>query len=114
MMKKYRSLLLLVLYIVLPNLYFSQKSDKIWIDGLGRSFFSSDAQINEEDTISASNISSGYNLIDLNTHINPFETIEIFGQVRIISSSFCVKFHALPIGSLWEIICKKYENVRKV
>ena len=83
MMKKYRSLLLLVLYIVLPNLYFSQKSDKIWIDGLGRSFFSSDAQINEEDTISASNISSGYNLIDLNTHINPFETIEIFGQVRI-------------------------------
>ena len=67
----------------LPNLYFSQKSDKIWIDGQGRSFFSSDDQINEEDTISASNISSGYNLIDLNTHINPLETIEIFGQIRI-------------------------------
>ena len=53
------------------------------MDGQGRSFFSSDAQINQEDTISASNVSSGYNLIDLNTHINPFETIEIFGQVRI-------------------------------
>ena len=83
MMKNYRSLLLLTLYINLPNLYFSQKNDKIWMDGQGRSFFSSDAKINEEDTISASNISSGYNLIDLNTHINPFKTIEIFGQVRI-------------------------------
>ena len=82
-MKNYRSLLLLLLYINLPNLYLSQKSDKIWIDGQGRSFFSSDAQTNEEDTISASNITSGYNLIDLNTHINPLETIEIFGQVRI-------------------------------
>ena len=82
-MKNYRSLLLLLLYINLPNLYLSQKSDKIWIDGQGRSFFSSEAKTNEEDTISASNISSGYNLIDLNTHINPLETIEIFGQVRI-------------------------------
>ena len=83
MMKNYRSLLFLTLYINLPNLYFSQKNDKIWMDGQGRSFFSSDAKINEEDTISASNISSGYNLIDLNTHINPFKTVEIFGQVRI-------------------------------
>ena len=57
MMKNYRFLILLILYINLPNLYFSQKSDKIWMDGQGRSFFSSDAQINEEDTISASNIS---------------------------------------------------------
>ena len=83
MIKNYRSLLLLFLYINLHNIYFSQKNDKIWMDGQGRSFFSSDAKFNEEDTISASNISSGYNLIDLNTHINPFKTIEIFGQVRI-------------------------------
>ena len=69
-------IILLLLYINLPNLYLSQKSDKIWIDGQGGAFFSSDAQTNEEDTISASNISSGYNLIDLNTHINPLETIE--------------------------------------
>ena len=53
MMKNYRLLLLLTLYINLPNLYFSQKNDKIWMDGQGRSFFSSDAKINEEDTISA-------------------------------------------------------------
>ena len=82
-MINFRFLILLIIFTVSPYLYFSQKSDKIWMDGQGRSFFSSDAQINEEDTISASNISSGYNLLDLNTHINPFEIIEIFAQVRI-------------------------------
>ena len=50
-MINFRFLILLIIYTVSTNLYFSQKSDKIWMDGQGRSFFSSDAQINQEDTI---------------------------------------------------------------
>ena len=63
----------------------AQESNKIWFDGLGRSFFArdvlgSDAQ---NDTISTRNSSNGYNLLDLNTHINPLKNIEIFAQLRI-------------------------------
>ena len=35
------------------------------------------------DTISSRNYTLGYNLIDLNTHINPINDIEIFAQLRI-------------------------------
>ena len=60
----------------------AQESNKIWFDGLGRSFFArdvlgSDAQ---NDTISTRNSSNGYNLLDLNTHINPLKNIEIFAH----------------------------------
>ena len=37
-------------------------------------------KFNEEDTISASNISSGYNLIDLNTHINPLKQLKFLDR----------------------------------
>ena len=36
-----------------------------------------------QDTVSARNTSNGYNLLDLNTHVNPSENIEIFSQIRI-------------------------------
>ena len=35
------------------------------------------------DTVSSRNYTLGYNLIDLNTHINPINDIEIFAQLRI-------------------------------
>jgi hypothetical protein len=38
------------------------------------------------DTISAKNSSNGYNLLDLNTHVNPIKNIEIFAQLRIKNS----------------------------
>ena len=63
----------------------SQQNDKVWFDGLGRSYFARDAIGETEvvDTVSTKNASNGYNLLDLNTHINPLENIEIFAQLRI-------------------------------
>ena len=63
----------------------SQQNDKVWFDGLGRSYFARDAIGETEvvDTVSTKNSSNGYNLLDLNTHINPLENIEIFAQLRI-------------------------------
>ena len=61
----------------------SQQNEKIWFDGLGRSFFSRDNVLSDEDTISPNSMSSGYNLLDLNVHVNPIPNIEVFGQVRV-------------------------------
>ncbi len=64
---------------------FAQKNETVWFDGLARSYFARDVigETLEQDTLSAKNASNGYNLIDLNTHINPIENIEIFAQLRI-------------------------------
>jgi len=86
-----RSLLvLLVFYAVFLsaiNLH-AQISDNIWFDGLARSFFARDAidKNTIDDTLSARNKSNGYNLLDLNTHLNPINNIEIFSQLRIRNS----------------------------
>jgi len=66
----------------------AQIKESIWFDGLSRSYFARDA-INKsitDDTISALNTSNGYNLLDLNTHVNPIKNIEIFAQLRIRNS----------------------------
>ena len=62
---------------------FTQQNEKIWFDGLGRSYFSRDNVVSNGDTISPNNMSGGYNLIDLNVHVNPIPNIEVFGQVRV-------------------------------
>jgi hypothetical protein len=51
-------------------------------------FFARDAldKSAKDDTLSARNISNGYNLLDLNTHVNPSKDIEIFAQLRIRNS----------------------------
>ena len=66
----------------------AQNSENIWFDGLSRSYFTRDAvdKGTTDDTISASNTSNGYNLLDLNTHVNPIDDIEIFAQLRIRNS----------------------------
>ena len=65
----------------------AQMKDKIWFDGQARSYFARDAiDNNTEDTVSAKNASNGYNLLDLNTHVNPIQDIEIFAQLRIRNS----------------------------
>ena len=66
----------------------AQIKESIWFDGLSRSYFARDA-INKsitDDTISALNTSNGYNLLDLNTHVNPIKNIEVFAQLRIRNS----------------------------
>ena len=50
---------------------------------MGRSYFSRDNVLSNEDTISPNSMSSGYNLLDLNVHVNPIPNIEVFGQVRV-------------------------------
>ena len=59
------------------------QQEKVWFSGLARSYFVRDANSFENDSTSAKNSSLGYNLIDLNTHINPLKDIEIFAQLRI-------------------------------
>ena len=84
---------LLFLFIVF-TVFFSaislhgQTNENIWFDGLSRSYFVRDAIDKSiiEDTLSAKNTSNGYNLLDLNTHVNPINDIEIFAQLRIRNS----------------------------
>ncbi len=86
-----RNLLLLIVFVAF-FLYdislHAQSRENIWFDGLSRSYFARDAVDNEtiDDTISARNTSNGYNLLDLNTHVNPIDDIEIFAQLRIRNS----------------------------
>ena len=84
----------LILILVFFGIFFSdiflyaQMNDNIWFDGLSRSYFVRDAvdKSQTNDTLSARNISNGYNLLDLNTHVNPSKDIEIFAQLRIRNS----------------------------
>ena len=71
-----------------PDSLHAQVNENIWFDGLSRSYFVRDAvdKSIKNDTISARNISNGYNLLDLNTHVNPIKNIEIFAQLRIRNS----------------------------
>ena len=86
-----RSILLLLVFFAVflsaINLH-AQNNENIWFDGLSRSYFARDAIDNSttDDTLSARNISNGYNLLDLNTHVNPLKDIEIFAQLRIRNS----------------------------
>ena len=86
-MRKYGRLFILIILVSMVTIdSFGQSNDKIWFDGLARSYYARDA-IGEneqvEDTLSAKNVSNGYNLLDLNTHVNPIDDIEIFAQLRI-------------------------------
>jgi len=83
-----------ILLLVFCAVFFStvhihaQVNENIWFDGLSRSYFVRDAldKSTMYDTISAKNSSNGYNLLDLNTHVNPIKNIEIFAQIRIKNS----------------------------
>ena len=83
-----------ILLLVFCAVFFStvhihaQVNENIWFDGLSRSYFVRDAldKSTMYDTISAKNSSNGYNLLDLNTHVNPIKNIEIFAQLRIKNS----------------------------
>lgn len=63
----------------------AQSNETVWFEGMSRSFFSRDAlgTADAPDTTSARNLSEGYNLLDLNTHIAPAENLEVFAQLRV-------------------------------
>ena len=66
----------------------AQIKENIWFDGISRSYFARDAidKSTIDDTLFAKNTSNGYNLLDLNTHVNPIQDFEIFAQLRISNS----------------------------
>jgi hypothetical protein len=60
-----------------------KKEEKIWFSGFARSYYARDVHENKGDTLYPRNSSNGYNLVDLNTHVNPIDNIEIFAQLRV-------------------------------
>jgi len=81
-----RNILILIIFLSTMSLH-AQLNENIWFDGLSRSYFARDAvDKSMSDTLSAKNSSNGYNLLDLNTHVNPIKDLEIFAQLRIRNS----------------------------
>ena len=81
-----RNILILIIFLSAMSIH-AQLNENIWFDGLSRSYFARDAiDKSMSDTLSSKNSSNGYNLLDLNTHVNPIKDIEIFAQLRIRNS----------------------------
>jgi len=81
-----RNILILIIFLSAMSIH-AQLNENIWFDGLSRSYFARDAiDKSMSDTLSAKNSSNGYNLLDLNAHVNPIKDIEIFAQLRIRNS----------------------------
>ena len=81
-----RNILILIIFLSAMSLH-AQLNENIWFDGLSRSYFARDAiDKSMSDTLSSKNSSNGYNLLDLNTHLNPIKDLEIFAQLRIRNS----------------------------
>ena len=81
-----RNILIVIIFLSAMSLH-AQLNENIWFDGLSRSYFARDAiDKSMSDTLSAKNSSNGYNLLDLNTHVNPIKDLEIFAQLRIRNS----------------------------
>ena len=81
-----RNILILIIFLSAMSLH-AQLNENIWFDGLSRSYFARDAiDKSMSDTLSSKNSSNGYNLLDLNTHVNPIKDFEIFAQLRIRNS----------------------------
>ena len=87
-MRNLRLIFIVCVALGIVNNSNAQTDEKIWFDGLARSYFARDAIDKNvtDDTLSARNASNGYNLLDLNTHVNPIDDIEIFAQIRIKNS----------------------------
>ncbi len=88
MKRNLRLLFIVFVALGIVNSSIAQTYEKIWFDGFARSYFARDAidKNVKDDTLSPKNASNGYNLLDLNTHVNPIDDIEIFAQIRIKNS----------------------------
>ncbi|MBL6871509.1 MAG: hypothetical protein ISQ95_02830 [Flavobacteriales bacterium] len=80
-MMKINSIIFTIAFIFIQLFTIAQQDEKVRFSGLTRSLISRD--LNKTDTINPLNSTSGYSLIDLNTHINPLKDIEILAQLRI-------------------------------
>jgi hypothetical protein len=73
------------LFIIFCDFALAQESEKVWFDGNARSLLNRDAlgEFGEDDSLTQRNSTEGYNLVDLNVHVNPLEDFEIFAQLRV-------------------------------
>ena len=63
----------------------AQERPTVWFDGLSRSLFARDAMGagSPADSVSERSTSAGYNLLDLNVHVNPTSDMEVMAQLRV-------------------------------
>ena len=59
------------------------EASRYWLDGFARTWFTSDALVQEQSNSGAT--SSGWNLLDLNPHVNPNSEMEVFAQIRVLN-----------------------------
>ena len=77
--------LLLVSFCLWMSLCTAQERPTVWFDGLSRSLFARDAMGagSPADSVSERSTSAGYNLLDLNVHVNPTSDMEVMAQLRV-------------------------------
>ena len=80
-MMKINSIIFTIAFIFIQLFTIAQQDEKIRFSWLTISLIS--RYLNKTDTINPLNSTSGYNLIDLNTHINQLKDIDILAQLRI-------------------------------
>ena len=54
-----------------------------WLDGFSRTWFASDALLGNE--VNPARMSSGWNMLDLNPHVNPVQGVEVYAQIRMLN-----------------------------
>ncbi|HBP44402.1 MAG TPA: hypothetical protein DD635_00755, partial [Flavobacteriales bacterium] len=77
--------LLLVSFCFWMSICTAQERPSVWFDGLSRSLFARDAMgaASPVDSVSQQSTSAGYNLLDLNVHVNPTSDMEVMAQLRV-------------------------------
>jgi len=58
-----------------------EAASQYWLDGFARTWFTSNSMVNQPEPA----VSAGWNLLDLNPHVNPTANVEVFAQVRVLN-----------------------------
>lgn len=56
-------------------------TSQYWLDGFARTWFTSNTMLNQPEP----SVTGGWNLLDLNPHVNPTPNVEVFAQVRVLN-----------------------------
>ena len=74
-----------ILLLCLGNVAWGQGQEggepQYWLDGFARTWFTSNALVNHPEP----SVTAGWNLLDLNPHVNPTPNVEVFAQVRVLN-----------------------------
>ena len=93
---KYIYQISLIIFLAISTKTYSQQ-ETVWFDGAARSFFTRDfldKDINLVET-TPRNISNGYNLLDLNTHINPIDDLK-FSHSFVLEIRLAISLAQVP------------------